>query len=1055
MFSRKKSKSKKNSSKSSDSSSVSQPDTSDSTPKQKSKVWSKLVTPFEKNSKTKIPSDNSQSPNNNIHTPLSPSPKINSPPSQFYPSSPASQFHNLTLSDQVSGIKHNSSVQDLWFEYIISGDLQKVSYLLTDVPHILSAKKYSPTSYHEALVAIASDALGPDTSQMDGLQVSIIVYKNSHADWRLNRGVSVSGELLSSQQMHEAVLIREQILEIILNAIQPVHLNGNFFGNFKNTTLHLASFFNDINLVSRLLAQGANPVVENSLGFLPEMITTDSSVRTLLVQHQHFLSYEQSYKSAISNPFDLDNASSAFADTESSNSNLSDPGPLMDFDNNTSQFHNSSSSSDNKNPFAKRLSTILEESEDDISFSNHEYNNPQASTNMSLLFSASVATFEGIPILENHNTTPHTVIIQSSYSSGSSSDDSFVSNTKIDSQLAFDPVKSPISSDSNSDHESANFIYQKNTILTPKNPNIKNITDNNSIATPVIEAIDSLNIPPNQKSNSSINIPTTTANNFDPQNKNSLIPDLENAPNNSKNIKSDNSTDPIKSPKSKNNAIFSELDFSSSQWNNRSIRISIDPNTVGDMDLDQIFSNSTESLNKLESNLKSSTFSSQNSSRIIQPSQQQKNSLFSNSKSSSKFLSSSSSIPTEPETSKLHSNLSSDNSTKSSATPQVDIPNSSQNNSEPNRENTDISIPPENSSNQKSISDFDIHLKTHLDSTNCTPSLNQQINSEICNLEKNPDSTSIKINLSDSNNTDPQIFTNDPQYPLDNPKLSSVSKDLFIPENNTDSSDFILPEISITHQKSSKFTNKESLHDNPSLIPGSTSTTPSSDKPNIGLNKYRLPIDLIKPKISIANSTNSYDNPVQFDNSTEINKKLNPQYLEQSNTLILPVDSSQTSNEQAAQTNTSDTKSIDNDSAPTQTTNIKTNDSITDVNSKIVSPIHSQKKNTYFSPKLYDVIMGSKNIPNPISSISSSEKKTTPTKSSTFANLAIANYFSVSPSKKSIGGPPNVSLDSKIDKNSYPSSTPKSYPNRRFTTDSVPVDSFLRSESHNFSQNFA
>ncbi|OMJ26275.1 hypothetical protein AYI70_g306 [Smittium culicis] len=1065
MFSRKKSKSKKNSSKSSDSSSISQPDTSDSTSRQKSKVWSKLVTPFDKNSKPKIPSDTSQSsfprpqsPNKNTITPLSPSSNINSPPPQIYPTSPASQFHNLTLSSHVSEIKQSSSVQDLWFDYIISGDLQKVSYLLNDVPHILSAKKYSPTSYHEALVAIASDALGPDTSQMDGLQVSIIVYKNSHADWRLNRGVSVSGELLSPQQMHEAVLIREQILEIILNAIQPVHLNGNFFGNFKNTTLHLASFFNDINLVSRLLAQGANPVVENSLGFLPEMITTDSSVRTLLVQHQHFLSYEQSYKSAISNPFDLDNASSAFADTESSNSNLSDPGNLIDFDNNQAQFHNSSTSSDNKNPFAKRLSTILEESEDDLSFSNHEYNNPQVSTNMSLLFSASVATFEGVPIHENQSTTPRTIKIHSSYSSNSSSDDSFVSNIKIDSQLSFDPVKSPISSDSNSDYDSANSTSQKNTILSPINSNTKTIPDNNSTTTPGIDKLDNLNTPPNQKSTSSINMPTTTAIRSNPQNKDSQTREFENVPDISKNDKSVNSNDPSISPKPKpkNKTIFSELDFSSTQWNNKSIRISIDPNTVGDMDLDQIFSNSTESLNKLESNLKNSTFSSQNSSRIIQPSQQQKNSLFSNSKSSSKILSSSNSIPIESESSKLQTNLSADNPPKSSVTPQADILNTNQSTFGPYHEHADISSSPENLPKRNSMSDFETHPTTTLDPTNNIQSLNQQTDQEICNIEKNPESTSNNIINSDSNPLNPQLYTKDSEYPLDNPELSTVSNNLSIHEASTDSRDSIRPGISITHQKSLESAVKESLHDNSSLIPDSTYTTSSSSKkPIISINKSKLPVDLIKPKISIVSSTNSYDTPEQFDITTKIDKKLDPQNLDQSKTLIFPPASSQASVEQAALVNTPDSKSIDNYSDLSETANIQTSDSITDANSKIVSPTNYQKKNTYFSPKLYDVIMGSKNIPNPISNTSSSAKKSTPTKSSTFANLAIANYFSVSPSKKSIGTLPNSSLDSKPDHKSNPSSSPKSYPNRRFTTDSVPIDSFLRSETHNLSQNFA
>ncbi|KAJ2762405.1 Bud site selection protein bud4 [Coemansia sp. BCRC 34490] len=91
---------------------------------------------------------------------------------------------------------------------------------------------------------------------------------------------------MSADQMKEHVAVREVILGALIDSISPEQLDSHFFGRQKNTTLHLAAFYNDANLVERLLRQGAAVDIPNRMGFLPSGITNDKPTLQWLAMYQ-------------------------------------------------------------------------------------------------------------------------------------------------------------------------------------------------------------------------------------------------------------------------------------------------------------------------------------------------------------------------------------------------------------------------------------------------------------------------------------------------------------------------------------------------------------------------------------------------------------------------------------------------------------------------------------------------------------------------------------------------------------------------------------------------
>ncbi|KAJ1894606.1 hypothetical protein LPJ66_005087, partial [Kickxella alabastrina] len=174
-----------------------------------------------------------------------------------------------------------------WFGAIAEGRSIQVHSILADHPNVLDMRRKEPTPFHMALTHIASEWLGNDTTGMDGLQVAIMGYKNAYANWRLGNGAqSEQMAGMSADQMKEHVAVREVILGALIDAISPEQLDSHFFGRQQNTTLHLASFYNDANLVERLLRQGAAVDISNRMGFLPSGITNDKPTLQWLAMYQ-------------------------------------------------------------------------------------------------------------------------------------------------------------------------------------------------------------------------------------------------------------------------------------------------------------------------------------------------------------------------------------------------------------------------------------------------------------------------------------------------------------------------------------------------------------------------------------------------------------------------------------------------------------------------------------------------------------------------------------------------------------------------------------------------
>ncbi|KAJ1996272.1 Bud site selection protein bud4 [Coemansia spiralis] len=174
-----------------------------------------------------------------------------------------------------------------WFGAITEGRSIQVHSILADHPNVLNMRRKEPTPFHMALTHIASEWLGNDTTGMDGLQVAIMGYKNAYANWRLgNGGQSEQMASMSADQMKEHVAVREVILGALIDAISPEQLDSHFFGRQQNTTLHLAAFYNDANLVERLLRQGAAVDIPNRMGFMPTNITNDKPTLQWLAMYQ-------------------------------------------------------------------------------------------------------------------------------------------------------------------------------------------------------------------------------------------------------------------------------------------------------------------------------------------------------------------------------------------------------------------------------------------------------------------------------------------------------------------------------------------------------------------------------------------------------------------------------------------------------------------------------------------------------------------------------------------------------------------------------------------------
>ncbi|KNE62050.1 hypothetical protein AMAG_07307 [Allomyces macrogynus ATCC 38327] len=157
-----------------------------------------------------------------------------------------------------------SSIGTAWFAALRAGDHAAVLDLLTAHPELLDLPPPDPTPFDPDLVAEATQLMGPDTTRMNAVQAALM---SLDAD-------SDDGDEAEHREL--AARRRATILHLI-EASTLVQLRARW--GAQNTTLHLASFLGENDIIAALLAKGAPATPRNDLGLAPIDLTTDDTTR--------------------------------------------------------------------------------------------------------------------------------------------------------------------------------------------------------------------------------------------------------------------------------------------------------------------------------------------------------------------------------------------------------------------------------------------------------------------------------------------------------------------------------------------------------------------------------------------------------------------------------------------------------------------------------------------------------------------------------------------------------------------------------------------------------
>ncbi|KAJ3371874.1 Bud site selection protein bud4 [Allomyces arbusculus] len=157
-----------------------------------------------------------------------------------------------------------SSVGTAWFAALRAGDQAAVLDLLSAHPELLDMQSPEPTPFDPDLVAEATQLMGPDTTRMNAVQAALM---SLDAD-------SDDGD--EAEHRERAARRRATILHLI-EASTLVQLRARW--GAQNTTLHLASFLGENDIIAALLAKGAPATPRNDLGLAPIDLTTDDATR--------------------------------------------------------------------------------------------------------------------------------------------------------------------------------------------------------------------------------------------------------------------------------------------------------------------------------------------------------------------------------------------------------------------------------------------------------------------------------------------------------------------------------------------------------------------------------------------------------------------------------------------------------------------------------------------------------------------------------------------------------------------------------------------------------
>ncbi|KNE63044.1 hypothetical protein AMAG_08210 [Allomyces macrogynus ATCC 38327] len=162
-----------------------------------------------------------------------------------------------------------SSVGTAWFAALRAGDHAAVLDLLTAHPELLDLQSPDPTPFDPDLVAEATQLMGPDTTRMNAVQAALM---------SLDADADDGADADEAEHREHAACRRATILHLI-EASTLVQLRARW--GAQNTTLHLASFLGENDIIAALLAKGAPATPRNDLGLAPIDLTTDDATRAV------------------------------------------------------------------------------------------------------------------------------------------------------------------------------------------------------------------------------------------------------------------------------------------------------------------------------------------------------------------------------------------------------------------------------------------------------------------------------------------------------------------------------------------------------------------------------------------------------------------------------------------------------------------------------------------------------------------------------------------------------------------------------------------------------
>ncbi|KAI9175868.1 hypothetical protein H9P43_006232 [Blastocladiella emersonii ATCC 22665] len=161
-----------------------------------------------------------------------------------------------------------AAIEEAWFSAVAAGRLDEVKALLVSGgPGLLGAQRHDETKYDPDFADIAEALLGTDTRGMTGVQVALF---NLDSQEGSESGTSSSMAAADSQT-------RRELIMYLVEASSVDQLRLRWGEN--NTTLHVASFLGEIDVIQAILDRGVPHHLQNNLAFAPIDVAPDDLTR--------------------------------------------------------------------------------------------------------------------------------------------------------------------------------------------------------------------------------------------------------------------------------------------------------------------------------------------------------------------------------------------------------------------------------------------------------------------------------------------------------------------------------------------------------------------------------------------------------------------------------------------------------------------------------------------------------------------------------------------------------------------------------------------------------